>query len=178
MRTSTLRASKAHVSLWKFFAALLLAWICVPMSQASAQEKPEETTTLTGVDDLTGIDPSSAYCTTEKIPTDETDANKIVYLYNVGAKKFLCTGGMWGTHASLDATPYPIYMVWNSGSSTFFLENKVEGSAKHPYLGIGSNGQVHMDTYDGENSAIKFKKPRTIQKLTRYISSSSAILAQ
>lgn len=37
MKTSTSRAFKAHVSLWKFFAALLLAWICVPMSQASAQ---------------------------------------------------------------------------------------------------------------------------------------------
>lgn len=37
MKTSTSEASKAHVSLWKFFAALLLAWICVPMSQASAQ---------------------------------------------------------------------------------------------------------------------------------------------
>ena len=36
MKTSTFRAFKAHVSLWKFFAALLLAWICVPMSQASA----------------------------------------------------------------------------------------------------------------------------------------------
>lgn len=37
MKTSTSQASKAHVSLWKFFAALLLAWICVPMSQASAK---------------------------------------------------------------------------------------------------------------------------------------------
>lgn len=37
MKTSTFRAFKAHVSLWKFFAALLLAWICVPMSLASAQ---------------------------------------------------------------------------------------------------------------------------------------------
>lgn len=37
MKTSTSRAFKAHVSLWKFFAALLLAWICVPMSHASAQ---------------------------------------------------------------------------------------------------------------------------------------------
>lgn len=58
MKTSTLRAFKAHVSLWKFFAALLLAWICVPMSQASAQNtgtkvacwvltKPEGKGTLT-----------------------------------------------------------------------------------------------------------------------------------
>ena len=42
MKTSTLRAFKAHVSLWKFFAALLLAWICVPMSQASAQNNGQE----------------------------------------------------------------------------------------------------------------------------------------
>lgn len=42
MKTSTSRAFKAHVSLWKFFAALLLAWICVPMSQASAQNTGEE----------------------------------------------------------------------------------------------------------------------------------------
>lgn len=42
MRTSTLRASKAHVSLWKLFAALLLARICVPMSQASAQTNGTE----------------------------------------------------------------------------------------------------------------------------------------
>lgn len=41
MKTSTSRAFKAHVSLWKFFAALLLAWICVPMSQASAQNTGE-----------------------------------------------------------------------------------------------------------------------------------------
>lgn len=42
MKTSTFRAFKAHVSLWKFFAALLLAWICVPMSQASAQNNGQK----------------------------------------------------------------------------------------------------------------------------------------
>lgn len=155
MRTSTLRAFKAHASLWKFFAVLLLAWICVPISQASAQEKAEERTTLTDVDDLSGIDPSEPYCT--KNGTEETDDNKIVYLYNVGAKKFLCAGGMWGTHASLDATPYPIYMVWNSSSKTYFLESKVKGS-NGKYMGIdNTHGQVFMNTYDGEKSAIKFE---------------------
>lgn len=39
MRTTTLQSSKASSSLWKLFAALLLAWICVPMSQVSAQTK-------------------------------------------------------------------------------------------------------------------------------------------
>lgn len=145
MRTSTLRAFKAHASLWKFFAALLLAWICVPISQVSAQEKASERTLLTGVDDLTGIDPSKDYCTTKEIGTNETDPNKIVYLYNVGAKKFLCAGGMWGTHASLDATPYPIYMIWNETTRTFFLESKVKGSTGK-YMGIdNTHKQVFMD---------------------------------
>lgn len=58
---------------------------------------------MTGVDDLPGIDPSETYCT--KQGTNETDGNKIVCLYNVGAKKFLSIGGTWGTHASLDVTP-------------------------------------------------------------------------
>lgn len=154
MRTSTLRAFKAHVSLWKFFAALLLVWICVPMSQVSAQEKTNEKNLLTGVDDLTGIDPSSAYCTDKS--TEETDRNKIVFLYNVGAKKFLCAGGMWGTHASLDATPYPIYMFWNEYSKTFCLESKVKGS-EGKYLGI-NNDQVIMDQRGVNSAIIQFKK--------------------
>lgn len=37
MRTSTSRASKAHVSLWKLFAALLLVWLLIPVGQVSAQ---------------------------------------------------------------------------------------------------------------------------------------------
>ena len=91
--------------------------------------------------------------------TDETDGNKIVCLYNVGARKFLSVGGMWGTHASLDVTPYPIYMIWNSGSQTYFLESKVKGSAAHPYLGIDTkHKQVFMDTTDGERSAIRFDR--------------------
>lgn len=80
-------------------------------------------------------------------------------LYNVGAKKFLSVGGMWGTHASLDVSPYPIYMAWNDDSQTYFLESKVKGSKNIPYLGIDNRyGQVFMDTYDGEKSAIRFEK--------------------
>ena len=155
MRTSTLRTSKAHVSLWKVFAALLLAWICVPISQVSAQEKANEKTVLTGVDDLTGVDPSQTYCTTNH--TNETDGDKIVYLYNVGAKKFLSIGGMWGTHASLDVTPDPIYMFWNVNSKTYFLESKVNGSVKNPYLGIDKKyGEVFMDQGATERGIVNF----------------------
>lgn len=161
MRTTTLQSSKASSSLWKLFAALLLVWILVPIGQASAQNKATENNgtenTIEGVDKLYGIDPSSAICTSKG--TAETDGNKIVCLYNVGAKKFLSVGGMWGTHASLDVSPYPIYMAWNEGSKTYFLESKVKGSKDRPYLGIDNRyGQVFMDTYDGEKSAIRFER--------------------
>lgn len=161
MRTTTLQSSKASSSLWKLFAALLLVWILVPIGQASAQNKATENNgtgnTIEGVDKLYGIDPSSAICTNNH--TNETDGDKIVCLYNVGAKKFLSVGGMWGTHASLDVSPYPINMAWNDGSQTYFLESKVKGSKNIPYLGIDNRyGQVFMDTYDGEKSAIRFEK--------------------
>lgn len=163
MRTTTLQSSKASSSLWKLFAALLLVWILVPIGQASAQNKATENNgtenTIGGVDNLYGIDPSSTYCTNG---TNETNGDKIVCLYNVGAKKFLSIGGKWGTHASLNVSPYSIYMRWNSGSSTYFLQNKVEGSGTGQYIGIfkdkdGVNG-VFMDR--NENCAIRFVKAK------------------
>ena len=162
MRTSTLQSSKASSSLWKLFAALLLVWILVPIGQASAQETSSTNngsrSTLTGVDDLPGIDPSSANCTGKG--TAETDGDKNVCLYNVGAKKFLSVGGMWGTHASLDVTPYPIYMNLISGSEgTYRLESKVKGSKNRAYLGIDTRHiQVFMDQGDGDRSVIRFDK--------------------
>lgn len=162
MRTTTLQSSKASSSLWKLFAAMLLMWILVPIGQASAQETSSTNngsrSTLTGVDDLPGIDPSSANCTGKG--TAETDGDKIVCLYNVGAKKFLSVGGMWGTHASLDVTPYPIYMNLISGSEgTYRLESKVKGSKNRAYLGIDTRHiQVFMDQGDGDRSVIRFDK--------------------
>lgn len=164
MRTTTLQSSKASSSLWKLFAAMLLVWILVPIWQASTQNKATENNgtenTIGGVDKLYGIDPSSTNCTS--IGTAETDGDKIVCLYNVGAKKFLSIGGKWGTHASLNVSPYSIYMRWNGGTSTYFLQNKVEGSGTGSYMGIfqdkdGVNG-VFMDR--NENCAIRFVKAK------------------
>lgn len=140
---------------------MLLVWILVPIGQASAQNKATENNgtenTIEGVDKLYGIDPSSEICTSNG--TAETDGNKIVCLYNVGAKKFLSIGGKWGTHASLNVSPHPIYMIWNSGSKTYFLQSKVTGSGTGSYMGIfqdkdGVNG-VFMDRK--ENCAITFE---------------------
>lgn len=122
-------------------AAVALAAVLMAANAtvASAQNKASENngtekTVIGGVDDLTGIDPSATYCTTNH--TNETDGNKIVYLYNVGAKKFLSIGGMWGTQAALDVSPHPIYMFWNEYSRTYFLESKVKGSSAGSYMGI------------------------------------------
>lgn len=170
MRTTTLQSSKASSSLWKLFAALLLVWILVPIGQASAQNKATESngtekTVIGGVDDLYGVDPSSEHCTDINVGTNQTDGNKIVCLYNVGAKKFLSIGGLWGTQAALDVSPHSIYMYWNGGSKTYFLASKVAGSFAGSYMGIAwekftqKNG-VFMDrgNSDWQNCVITFEK--------------------
>ena len=145
-------------------AALAAILMAANATVASAQNKATASNgtgnTIGGVDNLYGIDPSSAICT-NKGPA-ETDGNKIVCLYNVGAKKFLSVGGKWGTHASLNVSPYSIYMIWNSGSQTYFLQNKVTGSSAGSYIGIfkdkdGVNG-VFVDRK--ENCAIRFEKAK------------------
>lgn len=150
------KGSIAAVSL----AAVLMA---ANATVASAQNKATEDngieeTVIGGVDDLYGVDPSSAICTSNG--TAETDGDKIVCLYNVGAKKFLSVGGMWGTHASLDVTPYPIYMELISDSEgTYRLESKVKGSINRAYLGIDTrHNQVFMDQGVGDRSVIRFDK--------------------
>ena len=116
-------------------AAVLMAantTVALAQNKATASNGTEETV-IGGVEDLTGIDPSSAYCANG---TNVTEGNKIVYLYNVGAKKFLSIGGLWGTQAALNVSPHPIYMYWNSTSKTYFLESKVKGSSAGSYMGI------------------------------------------
>lgn len=152
--------AKAKGNIAAALAAILMA---ANTTVASAQNKATEDngieTVIGGVDDLPGIDPSSAYCTTNH--TNETDGNKIVCLYNVGAKKFLSIGGMWGTHASLDVSPYSIYMFWNTNSKTFCLESKVQGSVANPYLGIDTRyNQVFMDQKANERCIIRFDKAK------------------
>ena len=137
---------------------------------ASAQNKTTENngtekTVIGGVDDLYGVDPSSEHCTDTNVGTNQTDGNKIVCLYNVGAKKFLSIGGLWGTQAALEVSPHSIYMYWNGGSKTYFLKSKVAGSSAGSYMGIAwekftqKNG-VFMDrgSLDWPNCVITFEK--------------------
>ena len=153
--------AKGNMAVVALAAVLMAANTTVASAQNKATENKEiERTVIGGVDDLYGIDPSSANCTNKG--TAETDGDKIVCLYNVGAKKFLSIGGKWGTHASLNVSPYSIYMIWNDSSKTYFLQNKVKGSGTGSYMGIfhdkdGVNG-VFMDRK--ENCAIRFVKAK------------------
>ena len=152
--------TKGNIAAVALAAVLMAANAIVASAQNKAMESNGTENTIEGVDKLFGIDPSPAICTSNG--TAETDGDKIVCLYNVGAKKFLSIGGKWGTHASLNVSPHSIYMIWNSGSSTYFLQSKVEGSGTGPYMGIfkdkdGVNG-VFMDRK--ENCAIRFEKAK------------------
>lgn len=148
-------------------AAVLMA---ANATTASAQNKATENngieTVIGGVDDLPGIDPSPDYCANG---TNVTDGNKIVCLYNVGAKKFLSIGGLWGTQAALNVSPHPIYMYWNSYSKTYFLESKVKGSSTGTYMGIiwDKFFKKNMLFMDRGGSKVTFKKGEGYSKTSK-----------
>lgn len=144
--------AKGNMAAIALAAVLMAANTTVASAQNKAMENKEiERTVIGGVEDLTGIDPSSADCANG---TNVTDGNKILYLYNVGAKKFLGVGGKYGTQATLDVSPYSIYMYWNTNSKTIFLESKVGGSGSGRFLGIAENA-IFMDR---EGAIVTFEK--------------------
>ena len=149
--------TKGSIAAVALAAVLMAANATVASAQNKATENNgTEKKVIGGVDDLYGVDPSSTNCTNNG--TAETDGNKIVCLYNVGAKKFLGVGGEWGTHATLDVSPYSIYMKLKSDSEgTYNLESKLQGSAKQAYLGI-KNSDVYMDIKEEENNVVRFEK--------------------
>lgn len=154
-------------------AILMAANATVASAQNKATENKEtERTVIGGVDDLSGIDPSSAYCANG---TNVTDGNKIVCLYNVGAKKFLSIGGLWGTQAALNVSPHSIYMYWNKYSKTYFLESKVSGSSAGSYMGIIWDKFIkkNMLFMDRGGSKVTFERGKDYTEKTRFISSIS-----
>lgn len=155
-------------------AAVALAAVLMAANAtvASAQNKTTENngtekTVIGGVDDLYGVDPSKEICTSNG--TAETDGDKIVCLYNVGAKKFLSIGGLWGTQAALNVSPHPIYMYWNSISKTYFLESKVKGSSTGTYMGIiwDKFFKKNMLFMDRGGSKVTFKQGEGYSKTSK-----------
>lgn len=158
--------AKGNMAAVALAAVLMAANATVASAQNKATESNgTEKTVIGGVDDLTGVDPSESICTDNNVGTNQTDGNRIVCFYNVGAKKFLSIGGLWGTQASLDVSPHSIYMYWNGGSQTYFMKSKVAGSSAGSYMGIAwekftqKNG-VFMDrgSSDWKNCIVTFEK--------------------
>ena len=157
--------TKRSIAAVALAAVLMAANATVASAQNKATEDNGTENTIEGVDKLYGIDPSSEHCTDTKVGTNQTDGNRIVCLYNVGAKKFLSIGGLWGTQAALDVSPHSIYMYWNGSSKTYFLASKVAGSSAGSYMGIAwekftqKNG-VFMDrgSSDWQNCTVTFEQ--------------------
>ena len=157
--------AKGSIAAVALAAVLMAAKATVASAQNKATESNGTENTIEGVDELYGIDPSSEICTNKG--TAETDGNKIVCLYNVGAKKFLSIGGKWGTHASLNVSPYSIYMK-NKDSQTYYLESKVKGSGTGSYLGIEEKG-VYMDRGYNASSAVSFVRAKDYDSKTNKV---------
>ncbi len=77
---------------------------------------------------------------------------KTVYLYNVGAKKFLGKGGRWGTEANLNYEGVPFTLTYSSYAQTFTLRSEVkgQGSSSKGYLQI-MDGTSSTSTHDAGN---------------------------
>lgn len=97
-----------------------------------------------GISDLVGIDPSNDYLSGSWTNTPSED--KFLYFYNVGAKRFLSPGGRWGTQASLDNSPYPLWLNKPSGNPDYFyIVNNLGASGSGTYLGRGTqNGDKDL----------------------------------
>lgn len=159
--------AKGNIAAVALAAVLMAANATVASAQNKATESNgTEKTVIGGVDDLPGIDPSPDYCANG---TNVTDGNKIVCLYNVGAKKFLSIGGLWGTQAALNVSPHPIYMYWNSISKTYFLESRVKGSSTGTYMGIiwDKFFKKNMLFMDRGGSKVTFKKGEGYSKTSK-----------
>lgn len=111
-----------------------------------------------GISELVGIDPSDDYLsrTGTTMPPD----NKLLYIYNVGAKRFLSPGGHWGTQASLDNTPYPFWLNEPSGDSDEFnIVNNLSDNASTRFLGKGGKSYDAQDLFmDSKRHNFVFEK--------------------
>lgn len=82
--------------------------------------------------------------------------DQTVYLWNVGAKKFLGKGGRWGTEAVVSNVGTPFKVV-ASGTTSYLLESVVkgQGSTKPGYLGFmnGVNSDHDKGNYFVDRSS-------------------------
>ncbi len=129
-----LRAFSCTTTMTMLFTALMA--LMANTTKTFAQTSNTKYGVVNNIDDLVGIDPgdpsdsNNAYLSDKTMPTDD---NKLLYFYNVGTKRFLSPGGIWGTQGSLDNTAYPFWLKASDNSNFFYIVNK------SGYLGNGGH---------------------------------------
>ena len=104
------------------------------------------------INQLVGIDPSTAYVAGSYDSAEPTDPNKQLCLYNIGANRFLSVGGTWGTHAALDNTAHPIWLETVPGDTNrFWVNNHLTGSGTGTHLGFDGGNSFYMDRHKAGN---------------------------
>lgn len=130
-----LRAFSRTTTMTMLFTALMA--LTFSTTKTFAQNSNTKYGVVNNIDDLVGIDPgdpsdsNNAYLSGTTMPTDNN--NKLLYFYNVGTKRFLSPGGIWGTQGSLDNTAYPFWLKASDNSNFFYIVNK------SGYLGNGGH---------------------------------------
>lgn len=114
-----------------------------------------------GISELVGIDPSDDYLsrTGTTMPSGDK-VDKLLYIFNVGAKRFLSPGGRWGTQASLDNSPYPLWLNEPSGNSDEFnIVNNLSDNKYTRFLGKGGKSYDAQDLFmDSKRHNFVFEK--------------------
>lgn len=139
-----LRTFSCTTTMTMLFTALMA--LMTNTTKTFAQTPGAKYGVVNNIDDLIGIDPSDDYLsrTGTKMPGDE----KLLYIYNVGAKRFLSPGGKWGTQASLDNSAYPLWLNEPSGNSDEFnIVNNLSDNASTRFLGKGGKSYDAQDLF-------------------------------
>lgn len=139
-----LRAFSCTTTMTMLFTALMA--LMTNTTKMFAQTHSPKYGVVNNIDDLVGIDPSDDYLsrTGTNMPGDE----KLLYIYNVGAKRFLSPGGKWGTQASLDNSAYPLWLNEPSGTSDEFnIVNNLSDNKLTRFLGKGGKSYDAQDLF-------------------------------
>lgn len=139
-----LHAFSCTTTMTMLFTALMA--LMANTTKTFAENSSTKYGVVNNIEDLVGIDPSDDYLsrTGTTMPPD----NKLLYIYNVGAKRFLSPGGHWGTQASLDNTPYPFWLNEPSGDSDEFnIVNNLSDNSSTRFLGKGGKSYDAQDLF-------------------------------
>lgn len=151
------RKAKSYTNLF-IAVALLTAFATTSTAQTAPSRIAlgTEYSVADGIDKLAGIDPSTDYVAGSYGQSKPDDGDKIMYFYNVGAKRFISLGGYWGTHASLNNTPHSLWLETYPGYTDLYVNNIVAGSGSGTHIGVtgGANSpDLFMDRSKSGNGA-------------------------